>query len=388
MQTERDLSRMECIELLKQLIRFPTFQVTPEKVAPGMKDCALFLSNYLESLGFDVKIDELFNVTAERSFEGRNSFLINTHYDTVSPASQWNEALDPISTGNRLYGLGASDAKGGIAATLYALSQIRESRFAKVIVQFMNYEDNSIEYKGTRWLGTPYFLTNNSAFTVNYGINVEPTVIDDKWTVGTGCTGRVSFTVKTLGKEAHSSNPRLGRNAIYDMAKVIEAIRRIPPGKLETDDFQAEMPINVAMIKGGRAINIVPGDCEIACERRIFPNERAQEISETIRSSLDELEEVEVQLDFNPRVQLPYIVNKSDEVVSLVTGSVVRTVGYKPDLRIQRGRTDSVYLYHKAGIKTAIIGPGHMGHSPGEYINVDRLIEFTKMLGVMLEKEA
>lgn len=378
---------MKHIEILKQLIRFPTFQVASKKVAPGMKDCALFLSNHLESLGFDVKIDELFNITAERSFEGRNSFLINTHYDTVSPASQWNEALDPISTENRLYGLGASDAKGGIAATLHALSQIRESRFAKVIVQFMNYEDNSIEYKGTRWLGTPYFLTNNPAFTAHYGINVEPTVVDDKWTVGIGCTGRVSFTVKTLGKEAHSSNPSLGRNAIYNMAKVIEAIRRIPPGRFETDDSQAEMPINVAMIKGGRAINIVPGDCEITCERRIFPNERAQEISETIRSSLDELEEVEVQLDFNPRVQLPYMVNKSEEVVSLVTGSVVRTVGYEPNLRIQRGRTDSVYLYHNAGIKTAIIGPGHMGHSPGEYVNVDRLTEFTRMLRLMLENE-
>ncbi len=378
---------MNALEILKQLIRFPTFQVTPEKVAPGMKDCAAFLSNHLESLGFNVKIDELFNVTAEKSFGGSQSFLINTHFDTVSPASQWKEALNPISTGKRLFGLGASDAKGGIAATLHALSQIKESRFAKIIVQFMNYEDNSIEYKGTRWLGTPYFLTNHPGFTAHYGINVEPTVVDDKWTVGIGCTGRISFTAKTLGKEAHSSNPTQGRNAIYDMARVIEAIRQIPPGRFETDDYHAEMPINVAMIKGGRAINIVPGDCEITCERRIFPNESAQDIAETIRLSLNELEEVEVQLDFNPRVQLPYMVNKSAEVVSLVTNSVVHTVGYEPDLLIQRGRTDSVYLYHDAGIETAILGPGHMGHCPGEYINVDRLLEFSRLLGFMLENE-
>jgi acetylornithine deacetylase/succinyl-diaminopimelate desuccinylase-like protein len=378
---------MNALEILKQLIRFPTFQVTPDKVAPGMKDCAALLSTHLESVGFDVTIDELFNVTAERSFEGSKSFVINTHYDTVSPASQWNEALNPTSAGKRLYGLGASDAKGGIAATLHALSQVKESRFAKIIVQFMNYEDNSIEYKGTRWLGTPYFLTHHPGFTADYGINVEPTVVDDKWTVGIGCTGRISFTVKTLGKEAHSSNPTQGKNAIYDMARVIEAIRQIPPGRFETDDYQAEMPINVAMIKGGRAINIVPQDCEITCERRIFPNEKPQDIAETIRLSLNELEGVEVQLDFNPRVQLPYIVNKTAEVVSLVTNSVIHAVGYEPDRLIQRGRTDSVYLYHDAGIETAILGPGHRGHCPGEYIDVDRLLEFSRMLGFILENE-
>ncbi len=378
---------MNALQILKQLIRFPTFQVTPDKVALGMKDCAGFLSTHLESVGFDVTVDELFNVTAERSFEGSKSFVINTHYDTVSPASQWNEALSPTSAGKRLYGLGASDAKGGIAATLHALSQVKESRFAKIIVQFMNYEDNSIEYKGTRWLGTPYFLTHHPGFTADYGINVEPSVVDDKWTVGIGCTGRISFTVKTLGKEAHSSNPTLGKNAIYDMARVIEAIRQVPPGRFETDDSQAEMPINVAMIKGGRAINIVPQDCEITCERRIFPNERHQDVAETIRAALTELDGVDVQLDFNPRVQLPYLVNKTAEVVSLVTNSVIHTVGYEPHHLIQRGRTDSVYLYHDAGIETAILGPGHKGHCPGEYIDVDRLREFSRMLGFILEKE-
>ena len=65
------------------------------------------------------------------------------------------------------------------------------------------------------------------------------------------------FSVKILGREAHSSTPNQGRNAIYDMMEVISALRRIPNGKYRINGSELEMPINVATIEGGRAINIV-----------------------------------------------------------------------------------------------------------------------------------
>ncbi len=377
---------MKPVEILKQLIKFPTYQVTPDKVEEGMKNCASFISANLEDLGFNVKIDELFNLTAEKKFDGEKSFLINTHYDTVSPPSDWDDALAPTLIGDKLYGLGASDAKGGIAATLAALSRLERCRFSKVIVQFFNYEDNAINYRGKRRLGAPYFLSNNPDFKVDYGINVEPTVVNDKWTASIGCTGRVSFTVKTLGKEAHSATPHLGRNAIYDMAEVINTIRRMQPGKYRIDGFESEMPVNVATIEGGKAINIVPGECKITCERRLFPGESHQEIMETVRSALQNIEHIKTECEFNPNVQLPYIVDRNEEVVSLVLASFFQTLGYKPQLRIELGRTDSVYLYHDGGIKTVIVGPGHMAHTAGEHINIDRLSEFTEVLLAMLQE--
>jgi len=379
---------MNAVEILKQLIKFPTYQVTLDRVEEGMKDCASFLSDHLEKLGFKVNVDELFNVNAERVFDSEKSFLMNTHFDTVPPSSQWEDALTPTLKGNRLYGLGASDAKGGIAATLSALSRLEDCRFGKLIVQFMNYEDNNIEYRGRKWLGTPFFLSNNPGFRADYGVNIEPTIVDDKWTVSVGCTGRVSFTVKALGKEAHSSKPLLGKNAIYDMVKVMNVLRRIPSGRFKVDGFEGEMPVNVAMIHGGRAINIVPGECEITCERRLFPNESPQKMMDTIRSALAKIKDVDIKLDFNPNVQLPYMVDKDEEVVSLVVDSIFSAVGYKPSLRISFGRTDSIYLYHNAGIKTAIVGPGHMGHAAGEYINIDRLNESVDILGNMLKRES
>ena len=375
---------MNAIKILERLIEFPTYQVAPDKVAEGMKDCASYLSGHLEQLGFSTRIDELCNITAEREFSGEKTFLINTHFDTVPPAKGWEEATKPTLGRGRLYGLGSSDAKGGIAATLSALSRLEDCRFAKLIVQFVNYEDNAILYHGIRRLGMPYFLSKNPEFTADYGINVEPTVIDDKLTLSIGCTGRLAFSVRTLGKEAHSSTPREGKNAIYDMMKVIDALRRIPSGKYRVNEFELDMPINVATIEGGRAINIIPGECKITCERRLFPGEDQREIEETISLALEEAKNVTIDCSFSRAAQLPYAIGRGEEIVSLVEKSILETLGYNPSIRIELGRTDSTYLYHNAGIKTVIVGPGHTGHVKDEFIYVNRLLEFAKVLETLL----
>jgi acetylornithine deacetylase/succinyl-diaminopimelate desuccinylase-like protein len=374
------------VDVLKRLVEFPTYQVALDRVEEGMKECASYLSQSLEASGFKVEVDELFNVTGERTFDGEKSFLLNTHFDTVPPSSQWPDAKKPKLADNRLIGLGSSDAKGGIAAVLSVLSKLDSSRFGRLIVQFVNYEDNNIEFQGRRRLGTPYFLSNHPDFKVDYGMNVEPTVVDDEWTVSLGCTGRVSFNVTTIGKEAHSSTPQLGRNAIYDMARITEEIRRIPPGRFSIDDFEGKMPINVATIQGGRALNIVPEQCKITCERRIFPNEDPQRVIQTIRSRLEHLQDIKAVCDFGSEIQPPYLVERDHEVVSLAIDSASRKLGYRPRLRVGLGRTDSMYLYHLAGIKTVIMGPGNKGHVTGEFINVERLKEFVDILGNVLRK--
>jgi acetylornithine deacetylase/succinyl-diaminopimelate desuccinylase-like protein len=376
---------MDPISILERLIEFPTYQVTPGKVAPGMKTCAAYLSERLEQSGFQVDIDELYNVTAVKEFDGKKSFLINTHFDTVAPVKGWKAALKPKLKDDRLYGLGASDAKGGIAAVLNVLSLLEESRFAKLIVQFANYEDNAINYGGTRWLGVPYFLSRNPRFNADFGINVEPSVEGGEFSVGLGCTGRLAFNIRTIGKAAHSSTPNRGKNAIYDMARVIKALRQIPPGKYVMGDLELEMPINVAKIEGGRAMNIVPWECTITCERRLFPGENHERIQKIIRSTLKNIKEARIESSFRRPVQLPYAIDGNEEIVSLVKSSISEALGYTPQIRIKLGRTDSTYLYHKAGIKTVIAGPGHTGHVKNEFINTKRLLEFTRILKNLLQ---
>jgi len=196
--------------------------------------------------------------------------------------------------------------------------------------------------------------------------------------VSLGCGGRVGFTVTTIGKEAHSSDPRLGRNAIYDMMKVIEGLRKLPPARMMLDEHEAYTELNVNLIHGGIAVNIVPGECQITCERRVIPNEEWAEVKERVQQALSEVRDVTFKVSYM-KPQKSYEIPRNHPTVGLVKENVERTLRYTPKFKVDSGRTDSTYL-NEAGVKTVIIGPGEIAHVADEYVNLKRVEEFTRTL--------
>lgn len=325
------------VDILRKLTEFPTYD------QPGMRGCAEFLSGELARLRYRVRLDRLNNVYAERTFDnGEGAFLINSHFDTVPSTSRWvRDPLHASLEGHRLYGLGTSDDKGATAAILYALGKLKICRFRKLEVLLSNYEDNSTILDGETWLGTPYFLEHNRLESKS-GINVEGTVENDRFMVSVGCGGRVGFTVTTIGKEAHSSDPRQGRNAIYDMMKVIEALRKIPPARMVLDDHEAYTELNVSMIKGGIAINIVPEDCEITCERRVLPNEDWDDVKKEVDQALAGLNGINFKVEYK-KPQRSYLLDRTHPAVALAKESIQKTLGYSPKFKVESGRTDNLF---------------------------------------------
>jgi len=377
---------MSVIDILQKLVEFPSYE------EDGMRKCAQFLSNELSRVGFTVAVDDLSNVYGTRQFaHGNGAFLINTHFDTVSPSTNWTRNPLQVSVeGDRLYGLGTADSKGGIAATLHALRDLDQCRFKKLDVLFSNYEDNATVFDGKRWLGTPYFLAHNRLEAKN-GINIEGTVQGDRFMVSLGCGGRVGFDVTVIGREAHTAEPSwrtLGHNAIYDMIKVIETLRKMPAAKMTIDDYDAYTELNVSLIQGGKAINIVPGECKIECERRVLPNEDWNIVKSQVENYLRTVRDVEFKVYFY-EPQRSYLLDRADPLVDLALESIQRTLGYTPKFRVDSGRTDSGYFDQLAGIKTFIVGPGEgptVEHKPDEYVSAKRVDEFSRIMRYMLRK--
>lgn len=365
------------IDILRKLVEFPTYEKN------GMRECAEFLAAETQRLGFRVEVDKLNSVFAEKTYQGgEGAFLINCHFDTVPSTPRWTR--DPLNAsleGDRLYGLGSSDDKGSAASILHILAKLKDCRFRKLEVLFSNYEDNNTVFEGQTWLGTPYFLKHHHLESQS-GINVEGTVERGRLMVSLGCGGRVGFTVTTIGKEAHSSDPRKGRNAIYDMVKVVEALRKLPPIRMTLDGHEAYTELNVSMIRGGIAINIVPGECEITCERRVLPNEEWASVKEQVQGALDTVKDVEFRVSYM-NAQKSYLIPRGHPAVTLATDSTRQVLGYCPQFKVESGRTDSTY-FNEAGIKTVIIGPGEVAHIADEYIDIKRLEEFTQVLYRML----
>jgi len=369
------------VEILQRLTEFPTYEES------GMKACSEFISGKLETLGCEVSVDKLNNVYAEKTFDhGEGVFLINSHFDTVPSSPRWvRDPLRALLEGERLYGLGTSDDKGSVASILHALGRTEECRFKKLELLFSNYEDNSTILDGETWLGTPYFLTHNHLESTS-GLNVEGTVENGRFMVSLGCGGRVGFNITSLGKEAHSSDPRQGRNAIYDMLKVIEALRKMPSARMTMDGREAYTELNVSMIKGGIAVNIVPGECEITCERRVLPNEDWDTVKKQVDQTLAGVTGVKFKVEYK-KPQRSYSIDRTHPVATLAKESLEKALGYSPRFRVESGRTDSTYLDQIAGIKTVILGPGETAHIADEYINVRRLEEFDRVLYEMLSRK-
>ena len=367
------------IQTLGRLVEFPTYE------EGGVRRCAEFLSSQLSGLGFEVEVDRLCNVFGVKEFPaGEGSFLINSHFDTVRSTPRWTkDPLHAMLEGDRLYGLGASDDKASVAATLHTLAALKSCRFRRLEVLLSSYEDSSAVLDGETWLGTSYFLTHRKLESRS-GVNVEGTVEGERFMVSLGCGGRVGFTVTTLGREAHSSDPRLGRNAIYDMVRVIEALRKLPPARMMLDGHEAYTELNVSKINGGIAMNIVPGECEIVCERRVLPNEEWDEVKKQVDGALAEVSGANFKVTYM-KPQRSYQIPRNNPTVTLAKESVEQTLGYTPEFKVESGRTDSIY-FNEAGIKTVIIGPGEVAHIPDEYVNVKRLEEFSRILSHMLSQ--
>ena len=370
---------MDTTDLLRKLVEFPSYE--PE----GMRRCAEFLSNELRQMGFDVSVDKLNNVFGTKEFAGgEGAFLLTTHFDTVAPSQNWTK--DPLHVsieGERLYGLGTSDNKGGIAVILRALRDLNQCRFKKLEILFSNYEDSRVVIDGRTCAGVQYFLAANRLETKS-GICVDCTVQGDRFLIELGCGGRVRFTVNTIGRQTHTANPSwrtLGHSAIYDMTKVIDALRMMPTTKMTVDGNDSYAGINVGLIEGGTAINVVPGDCKIVCERRVLPNEDWENVKKQVEGSLGGVRDTKLKVDYFES-ERPYLLDRADPIVTVAVSAVQKTLGYTPRFRVAAGRTDSALLDQMAGVKTVIIGPGDSfaEHTADEYVSAKRIEEFGKII--------
>jgi acetylornithine deacetylase/succinyl-diaminopimelate desuccinylase-like protein len=283
--------------------------------------------------------------------------------------------------GDRLYGLDIS-TKGGIAAALHVLQELKTCRFRKLEVLFPTTYERVAEQTGIE-----YFLAHNR-LEARSGVNLNATVQGDRFAISLGCGGRVGFTVTTIGKQAHTMEPSWrtqAHNAIYDMMKVIEALRRMPPAKMAIDDHEVWAEMNVSIIEGGIAMNIVPGECKITCERRVVPNGDWDETKKEVEDILSTLRDIEFKATyFLP--ERPFLIDRANLAVTLAVDSVQHTLAYTPKFNVSAGIADCAILDQMGGVKTVIMGPGDplFEHKPDEYASAKRIEEFSGIIRYML----
>ncbi|HEX9562553.1 MAG TPA: M20/M25/M40 family metallo-hydrolase [Gemmatimonadaceae bacterium] len=200
-----------------------------------------FVSRWLIGRGWNVTVQEVAdrrgNVWASRAGGG---VTLSTHLDTVPPY------VPPRLEGSRLYGRGACDAKGIVAAMLAAADGLAEEGETRVDLLFVVGEEKNSD--GAR-------AANRLPATSRFLVNGEPT--ESK--LASGAKGSLRVKLRTQGKEAHSAYPELGQSAIDPMLELLPGVHDLG---LPDDPRLGKGSVNIGVIRGGSEANVIAGSCE------------------------------------------------------------------------------------------------------------------------------
>jgi acetylornithine deacetylase/succinyl-diaminopimelate desuccinylase-like protein len=355
------------VELAQELVRIPSVNPDgdPGIDQTGEENCARWVGEFLRAAGAEVFLDEVapgrpnvigrFPTLPAADGKPKPRLLFGPHTDTVSVAGMTIAPFDGAIRDGRLWGRGASDTKGPMAAMLWALWEMRaEIPSLPVEVHFAGFMSEESSQLGSR-----HFAANHPPYDL--ALVAEPTGLE---TVHThkGC---LWIDVITRGRAAHGARPELGDNAIVKMARLIDALdsgfrdelARLGPG----NEFLSPSTVNIGMIRGGSRSNIVADHCSLRLDIRATPalarQGGARQVLADFVHSIDPAAEVPqapdvLALDTNPEHPLIQAL--------LRCGSRLAGAPWF---------CDAVFLA-AAGTPAVAIGPGSIeqAHTPDEFI--------------------
>ncbi len=273
-------------KLLCELIALPSVNpafLVKDDPGGGERQVAEFLAATAAKAGLDIEFQPVLpgraNLLARCLPRGRvrHRVLLAPHLDTVGGGSA--DHFTPRLVGGRLYGRGACDTKGSVAAMLSALIALVESkrRPPATEVVFAGLVDEEDAQAGSRALAA-------SGLCADLAVVGEPTGLK----VVTAHKGDLWLEIETRGRAAHGSRPELGKSAIVAMATVVRALEGDYAADLRRrrHGLLGSPTVNVGTILGGVQPNIVPDRCQIRVDRRTIPGETEAGVRREIRRML------------------------------------------------------------------------------------------------------
>ena len=347
-----------------------------------------YLSQRCERLGLSVK---QFPYTDDRGVEKINlialhgtEFLHQTevelalvgHTDTVPYDSNWGDALKLTAQEGKLYGRGACDTKAFIAASLHAVEALALKRSARPLALVFT-ADEEIGLIGAKR------LAQSRAIKSRYAIVGEPTSLQPMRAGKGYCLAEI--TVK--GREAHSAYPALGSSAVFGAARLIAAIEGIAK-TLETEQHSSFDPpfttLNVGLVQGGTAKNVIPGECRFTLEWRPIPDQDPQRLLDLLSAAIES--EKNRDSSFVCEVDASRADGGFETPTNAKLVTTLEKLSGKPSSTVAFG-TEAEQMA-ELGAEAVVFGPGNIrvAHRTGEFVPTDELENCAKILQQAIEQ--
>ncbi len=325
----------------------------------GEREIASFVADWCGAHGFEVEVlgDERPSVVAtRRGSGGGRSLLLNGHLDTVGVAGM-EGPFEPRIEGDRLYGRGAYDMKGALAAILLAASDVRGLRGDVIVTLVADEELASV--------GTEAVVESVRA---DAAIVVEPTDLR----VAVAHRGFVGFELETAGIAAHGSRPDLGVDAIAKMGLILVALaeldQRLQNGSAHP--LVGPASLHASLIEGGQELSTFPASCLLTGERRTIPGETVEQVEQELRAIAGDaaLRIIASREPLTAEPNHPF-------------AELVRSIADTGDYTGALFWTDAALLA-SAGIPAVVFGPaGEGAHAAVEWVSLSSLDRVREVVG-------
>lgn len=394
------------IKTLSDLVSIPTVNPPGNKYA----EISEYLADLVKNMGFNVEVLKVpkdfvakyypeyadyprYNVIARLKKGKGPTIHFNGHYDVVPAGSGWStDPFKPVVREGKMYGRGTTDMKGGIASIILAAKATVESEMEFNGTLELSFTPDE-ETGGQTGVG---YLVETEVVKPDYAVVAEPSGLNNVWI---GNKGAVWALIEVFGKQAHGSTPWLGDNAFEKMVKLANKIINELKPKIESKkskyDFGipegAKATINVGgEVKGGAKINIVPGYYAFTVDRRVIPEETAEEAERELIDFVRKAEKEIKGLKANVKVRGkfdPALTDPNTEFVKTVVNVASEVLKEKPRTTVCIGGLDTRYFQSK-GVKAVTYGPGVLGaaHIANEYVEIKDLLTMAKIYVRMVAK--
>ena len=402
----REIKREELIKLTQDLIRIPS--VRSQKEGNNEEKVAIFLSRLLEEMGLDVVVEEVEpgspNVIAV--LQGGSDgpcLMFECHTDVVTEgdASEWKYGpYEGKLAGNRIYGRGACDTKGNLAAAIKAVQVISQSGApfkGRILLGILVDEEGMMT-------GVKHFIRQGWANGVSAAIICEP--VDNQLCITQ--KGALRAELITIGRMSHGAMPLAGLNPIPPMVSILERMRQLEEEEVERlgkDDFLGYPSITPtvlqAPVRGEPQLNVIPHQCRALLDIRTVPGQSHEALKKQMEDIVEEEERsVNASLDSGPLKEIREALEKNlskglsfqsklnvfedrpwtktsreERIVQAVSKAVRSVTGEEPIYGGVPGATDGTFLSAWAAIPIVTIGAGKrmIPHQKDEWVSVDEL---------------
>lgn len=403
----------DLVELTVDLIRFPTINPPGEAYTP----CAEFLGRRLASRGFSVEYVRGEGTPGDSDRYPRTNVIgrvegtragptvhFNSHIDVVEPGEDWT--LDPfagIVAGGRVYGRGACDMKGGLAASVIAVEAFlaHNPDFPGAIEISGTVDEESGGFGGVAYLAEKGYFSKPR---IDHVIIPEPL---NKDRICLGHRGVWWAEIETKGEIAHGSMPFLGDCAVRHMSAVLEAFERELFPAL--DRKETRMPVvpegarrstlNLNAIHGGQTDDFRPGLpspnvpdwCRLTIDRRFLLEENIEAVKGEVVAILERLKRERPRFDYEIRDLMevqPLMTEPDAPVVSAVAEAIRAVFDREPAYVISPGTYDQKHMARIGHLYDCIAyGPGilDLAHRPDEWVGIQDMVDSAKVMAIGLD---